>query len=124
MRLLHTLSSSKSATGSLRSSNGLVVPVDSDLEIGVADAGGCTGQIARNRGVSPNQRPRAAANIRSENLGLRLAGCQLCRGAAGPGVGHRQIFPDNESRVMGIFDCVENAVTELVEYAGLLTGDA
>jgi hypothetical protein len=54
MRVLDTLSSSKSATGSLRSSNGLVVPFDSDLEAGVADAGGCTGEIARSRGVSPN----------------------------------------------------------------------
>jgi hypothetical protein len=100
------------------------MPVDSDPEAGVADAGGRTGEIARNRRVSPNQRPRPAANIRSENLSLCLAGSQLCRGAAGPAVSHRKIVSDDESRVMGVFDRVENAVTEVVEYAGLLTGDA
>ena len=75
------------------------MPVDSDLEAGVADAGGSAGEIGRNSGVSPDQRPGPAANICSENLSLRLASSQLCGGAAGPGVSHRKIFSDDESRV-------------------------
>ena len=81
------------------------------------------GEVGRNSGVSPDQRPRPAANICSENLSLRLASSQLCGGAAGPGVSHRKIFSDDESRVVGVLDRVENAVTEVVEFAGLLTGD-
>ncbi len=71
----------------------------------------------------PEQLGDALADVGGECVGLGLTSHLFGRGAAGSGIGDREVFCDSKTRVMGVLDSKEDPALGGADGSGAVTGD-
>src|SRR5205807_2515258 len=88
-----------------------------------SDTACSVGDVGTNLVIKGRQRCYAGADLGSECLSLRSAGCPLPGILANAPVGHRQILPDPEPRVLCVFDGVHHFALSGADVTCTTTGD-
>ncbi|ETW26279.1 hypothetical protein MGAST_28345 [Mycobacterium gastri 'Wayne'] len=89
------------------------------------EGGGDSGRRGRDFGAyfvfDPDELGGALADVGGESLCLCLTRCLFCGGAAGSGVGDREVFADVEAGVVGVLDGIDDPPLGGADGSGALT---
>jgi hypothetical protein len=86
-----------------------------------AEAGSSGGELTGDLGVCPIELLGAQPDVSGERFRLSLARSTFCRGSA-VSVDDRQVFSDSESRILRVFDGVEDAPLGRADVTGAVAG--
>ncbi|OBI90981.1 hypothetical protein A9X00_18280 [Mycobacterium sp. 1245805.9] len=90
-------------------------------EADVADTACGGGELTGNLGICGVELLGTQPDVSGERFGLSLARGAFCQ-AGTAGVGDRQVFSDSESRVLCVFDSVQDSPLRGADVTGPATG--